>query len=54
MVKPSTNWLTQVADTKYVGYGEKAAFKVKQEGIRAFIQAKGERVDSDQAEHTAR
>ena len=41
MVKPSTNWLTQVADTKYVGYGEKAAFKVKQEGIRAFIQAKG-------------
>lgn len=41
MVKPSTNWLMQVADTKYVGYGEKAAFKVKQEGIRAFIQAKG-------------
>lgn len=41
MVKPSTNWLTQVADTKYVGYGEKAAFKVKQEGIRAFIQSKG-------------
>ena len=41
MVKPSTNWLTQVADTKYVGYGEKAAFKVRQEGIRAFIQAKG-------------
>ena len=41
MVKPSTNWLAQVADTKYVGYGEKAAFKVKQEGIRAFIQAKG-------------
>lgn len=41
MVKPSTNWLAQVADTKYVGYGEKAAFKVKQAGIRAFIQAKG-------------
>ena len=41
MVKPSTNGLAQVADTKYVGYGEKAAFKVKQEGIRAFIQAKG-------------
>ena len=41
MVKPTTDWLTQVADTKYVGYGEKAAFKIKQDGIRAFIQARG-------------
>ena len=30
-----------MADVKRVGYGEKAQFKMKQEGIRAFIQAKG-------------
>lgn len=41
MVKPSTDWLNHVADVKRVGYGDKAAFKVKQEGITAFIQAKG-------------
>ena len=41
MVKPTTDWLNQVADTKYVNYGEKAAFKVKQDGIKAFLQAKG-------------
>lgn len=39
--KPKLNWLDTIADTKRVGYGEKAQFKVKQEGIRAFIQAKG-------------
>jgi len=27
MVKPTTDWLNHVADTKRVGYGEKAAFK---------------------------
>ena len=40
MVKPSTDWLTHVADTKRVNYGEKAAFRVKIDGIRAFLQAK--------------
>lgn len=30
-----------IADVKRVGFNEKAAFKVKQEGIRAYIQAKG-------------
>lgn len=40
MVKPSTDWLSHVADTKRVGYGEKAAFKAKIDGIRAFLQAK--------------
>lgn len=40
MVKPTTDWLNHVADTKRVGYGEKAAFKVKIDGIRAFLQAK--------------
>ena len=39
--KPKANWLENVGDVKRVGYGEKAQFKVKQEGIRAFIQAKG-------------
>ncbi len=41
MVKPTSDWLTHVADVKNVGYGEKATFQVRQEGIRAFIQAKG-------------
>lgn len=40
MVRPQTDWLNHVADVKHVGYGEKAAFRVKQEGIRAFIMAK--------------
>lgn len=41
MTRPQTDWLNHVADTKRVGYGEKAAFRIKQDGIRAFIQAKG-------------
>jgi len=40
MVRPQTDWLNHVADVKHVGYGEKASFRVKQEGIRAFIMAK--------------
>lgn len=34
-------WLGLVADVKQVGWGEKAVFKVRQEGIRAYIQAIG-------------
>lgn len=41
MVKPQTDWLNHVADVKRVNYGEKAAFRVKLEGITAFLQAKG-------------
>lgn len=41
MTRPQTDWLNQVADVKRVGYGEKAAFRTKLEGITAFIQAKG-------------
>ena len=41
IVRPKTNWLDQIADTKRVGYGEKAQFKVRQEGIRAYVGAKG-------------
>lgn len=41
MVKPQTDWLNHVADVKRVGYGEKAAFRTKLEGVTAFIQAKG-------------
>ena len=40
MVKPTTDWLNHVADTKRVNYGEKAAFRVKIDGIKAFLQAK--------------
>lgn len=39
-MKPSNDWLAQIADVKQVGFGEKATFRVRQEGIRAFIQAK--------------
>lgn len=41
MTKPQTDWLNQVADVKRVGYGEKAAFRTKLEGVTAFLQAKG-------------
>lgn len=41
MVRPQTDWLNHVADVKRVNYGEKAAFRVKLEGISAFLQAKG-------------
>lgn len=40
-VKPTTDWLSHVADVKTLGFGEKATFRVRQEGIRAYIQAKG-------------
>ena len=35
------DFLGLVADTKNINYGEKAAFKVKTGGIKAYIQAKG-------------
>ena len=41
IVKRDTNWLDLVADTKRVGFGDKAEFDVKLPGVRAFIQAKG-------------
>jgi len=41
IAKPTTDWLTHIADVKNVGFGEKATFKVRQEGIKAYIQAKG-------------
>ena len=41
LIKPQTDWLNHVADVKRVGYGEKAAFRTKLEGITAFLQAKG-------------
>ena len=41
ILKQDTNWLDMVADTKRVGFGDKADFDVKLPGVRAFIQAKG-------------
>ena len=41
IVKRDTNWLELVADTKRVGFGDKAEFDVKMPGVKAFIQAKG-------------
>lgn len=41
ILRPQSNFLDQVADVKRVGFGEKASFKVREEGIRAYIQAKG-------------
>lgn len=37
----SLDFLSQVADIKNIGYGDKAAFKVRTGGIKAVIQAKG-------------
>ena len=37
----SLDFLGNVADVKNISYGEKAAFKVRQGGIKAVIQAKG-------------
>lgn len=39
--KPTSNFLANIADMKTVGFGQKAEFKVRQPGIRAFVQAKG-------------
>lgn len=41
IVRPKTNWLDLIADTKRVGFGEKAQFKTRLEGVRAYIGAKG-------------
>lgn len=35
------DFLNQVADRKTIGYGDKAAFNVKTQGVKAFVQAKG-------------
>jgi len=37
----SLDFLNQVADTKNIAYGDKAAFKVRTTGVKAYIQAKG-------------
>lgn len=39
--KPTSNFLANIADVKNVGFGQKAEFKVRMPGIRAFVQAKG-------------
>lgn len=41
MVKPQLEFLDRVADVKRVGFGDKAQFDVRLDGIRAYIQAKG-------------
>lgn len=41
IVRPKTAWLETVADVKHVGFGDKAQFKTRLEGVRAYIQAKG-------------
>ena len=41
IIKRDTNWLDLIADTKRVGFGDKAEFDVKLPGVKAFIQAKG-------------
>ena len=41
IVKRDTNWLDLIADTKRVGFCDKAEFAVKLPGVKAFIQAKG-------------
>jgi len=40
IINTNTNYIDLFADTKRVGIGEKALFKVKKAGIEAFVQAK--------------
>lgn len=39
--KPQSNLMANIADLKTVGFGQKAEFKTRLPGIRAFVQAKG-------------
>lgn len=41
LMNNGTDWLNMVAEVKNVGVNEKAMFKIRQGGIKAFIQAKG-------------
>lgn len=41
IIRPHADWMDLVADVKHVGYGERAQFKTRLEGVRAFVQAKG-------------
>jgi len=41
VLKQRVDYLNYIADTKTVGIGEKAMFKIELDGIKAFVQAKG-------------
>lgn len=41
LVQPQTDWLSQIADVKNIGFGDRATFRLQTEGLKAFIQAKG-------------
>ena len=41
LIQPQTDWVSLIADVKNIGFGERASFKLKEDGLRAFIQAKG-------------
>ena len=41
LMKPKTNWLDQVADVKRVAINERPQFTVRQDGVKAYVQAKG-------------
>lgn len=41
LIQPQTDWISLIADVKNIGFGERASFKLTEEGLRAFIQAKG-------------
>lgn len=40
IINQKTNYLDMIADRKRVGIGEKAMFKVKKSGVKAYLQAK--------------
>lgn len=41
MQQGANDWLSIVADQKNIGFGDKAAFNIRMNGIKAYIQAKG-------------
>jgi hypothetical protein len=44
-------YIERISDLKKVGYGEKAQFKIKVSGIKAFIQAKGSTTERSKIAH---
>jgi hypothetical protein len=51
LMKPTVDFLSKLADTKRINYGDRVTFNTKLPGIRAFIQAKGATPRSSKIAH---
>lgn len=41
LLQPRVDWVEHIADVKNIGFGDRATFRIKEDGLKAFIQAKG-------------